>query len=128
MNALFVGLSLAGAASAQMVANGVSMVNFNPNYMNPGGAVASSAAGYAAASSSGGYAPPQASYTPPPSATYGAASSVVTPPPSSSADFYSQMPYSSFMAGGYQSLECGYGYQKGSDGSCQKMSWVCAAI
>jgi hypothetical protein len=35
------------------------------------------------------------------------------------------MPYSSFMAGGYQSMDCGYGYLKGHDGSCTSMaSWV----
>ena len=34
------------------------------------------------------------------------------------------MPYSSFMSGGYKSMNCGYGYTKGSDGSCQQMSWV----
>ena len=106
MNALFFGLTLAGAATAQVVADGVSMVQFNPNTM-----------AYGAAS----YPPPQAAYTPPPAATYSAPPSAYTPPPP---DFYSTMPYSSFMSGGYKSLDCGYGYQKGEDGSCNPMSWV----
>lgn len=43
-----------------------------------------------------------------------------TPPPQSEA-----MPYSSFMSGGYKSMDCGYGYTKGSDGSCMSTeSWV----
>jgi hypothetical protein len=43
-----------------------------------------------------------------------------TPPPMSEA-----MPYSSFMSGGYKSMDCGYGYTKGSDGSCMSTeSWV----
>ncbi|KAJ2980261.1 hypothetical protein NUW54_g11029 [Trametes sanguinea] len=33
------------------------------------------------------------------------------------------MPYSSFMSGGYKSMNCGYGYSKQSDGSCKAMSW-----
>lgn len=49
---------------------------------------------------------------PPPPAMY-------TPPPT-----MSTMDYSSFMAGGYSSMACGYGYSKASDGSCQAMSWV----
>jgi hypothetical protein len=43
-----------------------------------------------------------------------------TPPPQSEA-----MPYESFMSGGYKSMDCGYGYTKGSDGSCMSTeSWV----
>jgi hypothetical protein len=35
------------------------------------------------------------------------------------------MPYESFKSGGYKSMDCGYGYYKGSDGSCNsKESWV----
>ena len=113
MNALFFGLTLAGAATAQVVADGVSMVQFNPNTMVYG------------AASSQDYAPPQASYTPPPAATYSAPPSDYTPPPSDGG-FYNTMPYSSFTEGGYKSLECGYGYYKGSDGSCNPESWVCS--
>jgi hypothetical protein len=49
-----------------------------------------------------------------------AAAAQYTPPPQSEA-----MPYESFMSGGYKSMDCGYGYVKGSDGSCMsKESWV----
>jgi hypothetical protein len=66
------------------------------------------------------------SYVPAPSG-YGPVSappSQVTQPPSQT-DFYQQMPYSSFISGGYSSLNCGYGYYKSSDGSCQQQTWVC---
>src|SRR6266404_253151 len=54
----------------------------------------------------GSYSPPPAQYTPPPQTQ--------------------DMSYSSFMVGGYKSMDCGYGYQKGNDGSCTNMqSWVC---
>jgi len=52
---------------------------------------------------------------------YAAPPSQVTQAPS---DFYQQMPYDAFQSGGYKSLECGYGYYKGSDGSCMTESWV----
>lgn len=51
---------------------------------------------------------------------YTSAAPQYTPPPQNEA-----MPYSSFMDGGYKSMDCGYGYNKGSDGSCNsKESWV----
>jgi hypothetical protein len=87
MISIFLGLTLAGTATAQIV-NGWS-------------SVAASAYGVSTA-----------------------AASQVTSPPSSTINFYQQMPYSSFMSGGYQSLKCGYGYYKGSDGSCQTETWV----
>jgi hypothetical protein len=53
----------------------------------------------------GAYSAPPAQYTSPPQTV--------------------DMPYSSFMAGGYQSMDCGYGHLKGNDGSCTSMeSWV----
>ena len=49
-----------------------------------------------------------------------AAPAQYTAPPQSAA-----MPYESFMSGGYKSMSCGYGYNKGSDGSCTSTeSWV----
>ena len=114
MSSLLVGLSLAGAAAAQLVnVNGYSMVPINSQAMN------------AASSSSGGYygssAPAQATNY----ATSSAAASDAqyTSPPSSTYDIYSMMPYESMTAGGYSSLACGYGYSKSSDGSCQSQSW-----
>ena len=92
---------MAGAAAAQAVYGSMSMATALPSV----------SAGYSAATAA-------------PAGTYTAAASAVTAPPASSMDFYSMMPYSSFTAGGYSSLECGYGYQKSSDGSCNPMSWV----
>ena len=31
--------------------------------------------------------------------------------------------YTSFMSGGYKSMDCGYGYAKGSNGACTAQSW-----
>ena len=102
MKSIVFGLSLASAAVAQ-IANGVSMVS-----VTAAASAAPSAANNGGASGSGSAAPSQ-----------------ITAAPSSSADsFYEQMPYSSYMGGGYQSLNCGYGYSKQSDGSCQSESWV----
>lgn len=111
MNSLIFGLSLASAVSAQVVVNGWSTVAAQPS---------ASAASYGdaayAASSGGSYAPP-AAYTSA-SSVYSSPPSAYTPPPST------DMSYSSFMSGGYKSMNCGYGYSKASDGSCQAESWV----
>ena len=124
MNAIFLGLSLASVATAQ-VANGVSAIPYSMVY---GTAAPAAMTAAASASSSDGYqAASMAAYTQAASASYSAAPSVATPPPSyyssSSYDVYSAMPYSSFVSGGYKSMNCGYGYQKMEDGSCQAMSW-----
>jgi hypothetical protein len=37
--------------------------------------------------------------------------------------YLSEMPYSVMTGGGYKSLDCGYGYLKGSDGGCTPESW-----
>ena len=108
MTSFLVGLSLAGAAAAQIV-NGYSMVSID----------------LSASSSSGGYygssAPAQATdYA---SSTSSSSSAQYTSAPSSSADIYSMMPYESMTAGGYSSMACGYGYTKAYDNSCQSMSW-----
>lgn len=117
MNALFFGLSLASVAAAQ-VANGVSAVPYSMVY-----GTSAPATSTAAASSTDAYS--QAAYTQAASSSASASYSAITQAPSSSSsyDIYSAMPYSSFMSGGYKSLDCGYGYQKMSDGSCQAMSW-----
>ncbi|KAF9779049.1 hypothetical protein BJ322DRAFT_1113712 [Thelephora terrestris] len=57
------------------------------------------------------------------SPAYGAPPSQYTPPPSQSSYPSQQMPYSSFTNGGYSQMDCGYGYQKGSDGMCSPESW-----
>jgi hypothetical protein len=108
----------------------VSMVP-NPNLVASGSASSSSpmsAPPAPTASSSGsdssGYSssPSYNQYSNPPAAynQYTAPPAQYTPPPQTSA-----MPYESFMGGGYKSMDCGYGYNKGSDGSCTSTeSWV----
>lgn len=115
-------LSLAGAASAQII-NGVSMVPISAASTIAAYASSSAAAGYdsAAASSSSSYQAYGAASTGySASSTSAAAASYTTAPPSTSTD----MSYSSFMSGGYSSMDCGYGYSKASDGSCTSQSWV----
>ena len=58
-----------------------------------------------------------------PSATQAPASTTEAPAATSTA-FYDTMPYSSYQSGGYKELQCGYGYKKQEDGSCQPESWV----
>lgn len=101
MNSVVIALSLAGAAAAQIVAGPVSMV--------PASAVYGTASP-TAVDNSNQYSAPASQYTQPPATDGG----------------YSAMPYSSFMSGGYKSMNCGYGYSKQSDGSCKAMSWVSA--
>ena len=119
MKAILVGLSVASAAAAQLV-NGYSMVTLTSS----SSAATSSAASYASSSTGyyGSSAPPE--YTQDASSSYAVPPSQYTSPPSSSMDIYQMMPYSSMTEGGYSSLDCGYGYSKSSDGSCQSMSWV----
>ncbi len=81
------------------------------------------------------YLPGQASATPDAGSGYGqanyaysggAAAATTTPAPSATAtyDIYSMMPYASMTAGGYQELQCGYGWYKDSSGKCMQQSWV----
>ena len=99
MNSVVIALSLAGAAAAQIVAGPVSMVPASEVY---------GTAAPTAVDNSNQYSAPASQYTQPPATDGG----------------YSDMPYSSFMSGGYKSMNCGYGYSKQSDGSCKAMSWV----
>jgi hypothetical protein len=149
MISLAFALTLATYASAQVV----SMVP-NPNLAAASGSASGSApassptsAPAASPSSGSGYSgssssqynqygsSPSPSYnqygsSPSPYNQYGSSSSSYnqytsapaqyTPPPQSEA-----MPYESFMSGGYKSMDCGYGYTKGSDGGCMSTeSWV----
>lgn len=93
MNSLIVGLTLVGGAAAQYV-NGASMV---PAY--------------------------QANYY---TSSADASSTVTAAPQYTSAASSSSMgsaDYSSFMSGGYSSMNCGYGYSKASNGACSQQSW-----
>lgn len=38
--------------------------------------------------------------------------------------YLQQYPYSWLQSGGYQQLQCGYGYYRNSGGYCQAESWV----
>lgn len=114
MNSVLTALTLAGAAAAQIVAGSVTMVPASQVYATSAPAdnhVAASSSAQAT-SASGSSSAPASQYTQPPATDGG----------------YSNMPYSSFMSGGYKSMNCGYGYSKGSDGSCQAMSWVSTAF
>lgn len=104
-------LSLVGATVAQMVnVNGVSMVTIAGSDATP---TANNDYSYYGSS-----APPQ--YTSDAaSSSYAAPPSQYTTPPS-----YNPSEYSSMTSGGYKSMDCGYGYSKAYDGSCQSMSWV----
>lgn len=111
MKSFVFGLSLVSAAVAQISVVGMSMVpvdNSAASESNPGLSMSAPTPTPTGNGGYGGYAAP----------------SQQTAPPSSSVDFYSIMPYSSYQAGGYKSLDCGYGYSKQSDGSCGQESWV----
>jgi hypothetical protein len=104
------GFALASSAAAQSIIGMSSIPTSGATAFNmPIATGAGSYYGQATASASASSAPP----------------SQYTPPPSYSSD--SMMPYSSFTAGGYSSMACGYGYQKGSDNKCSSMSWVSIA-
>lgn len=122
-----VGLTLASFASAQVVsmipnpnlAASSSASSSSPMSAPPAPTASSSAgsdySGYSSSPSYDQYSSSAAAYN-----QYTAPPSQYTPPPQSSA-----MPYESFKSGGYKSMDCGYGYNKGSDGSCTSTeSWV----
>jgi len=129
MKSIIFGLTFIGAAVAQSV-NGVSSVPASTQASGSASGSSSQATSSQASnsgSSSYGYSP--AAYTGSPSSS-AAPSQYTPPPPASMSAMYSQQQqyYTSFMAGGYKSMDCGYGYQKGSDGGCSAMSWVCLDI
>jgi hypothetical protein len=137
MKSIIFGLTLISAAVAQSV-NGASSVPVTSQASGSASGSSSQATSTQAtssqASTSGGSdnyggGGSQPAYTGSPSS--GAAPSQYTPPPPASMSaMYSQQQqgYSSFMSGGYKSMNCGYGYQKGSDGGCSAMSWVSCNI
>jgi len=108
MKSFVFGLSLVSAAAAQISVVGMSMVPASSSAASESNPGSSMSMPTPTGSGGGGYAAP----------------SQQTAPPSSSVNFYTVMPYSSYQAGGYKSLDCGYGYKKQSDGSCGKESWV----
>jgi hypothetical protein len=112
MQSVIFGLSLVGAAVG-LSANGVSTVPMYSGSAAPT-TVDSSYSQYGAAYQAPAYQAPPSQYTPPPS--------------SSAMPYYDQMPYSSMIAGGYKSLDCGYGYKKSEDGHCMPEDWVNCAV
>jgi len=113
MKSVFLGLSLVSAVAAQVVV-GYSSVPVTSS------APAATPAPYSAVTSVYGSAPAavatdNANAAPP---------SQYTAPPAPGQDFYQYMPYNSWSNGGYKQLQCGYGYQKQSDGTCGALAWV----
>jgi hypothetical protein len=126
MKSIIFGLTLISVAVAQSV-NGVSSVPATSQASGSASGSSSQATSSQSSSSqaSSSYGGSPAAYTGSPSST--TAPSQYTPPPAESMSaMYSQQQqgYSSFMAGGYKSMNCGYGYEKGSDGGCSAMAWV----
>ena len=105
-----VGLIVASSAAAQQIIATGSVVSSMLTSMPP--MATPDANNYG----SGGYNPSPAE---------SAYSSEVTEPPSySSSSMDEQAYYSTFTSEGYKSMDCGYGYSKGSDGKCNAQSWV----
>jgi hypothetical protein len=143
MKSIIFGLAFISAAVAQSV-NGASSVPASSEASGSASGSSSQATSTQAtssqASSSGsnnygggggssyGGSPP--AYTGSPSSE-AAPSQYTPPPPASMSAMYSQQQqyYSSFMSGGYKSMDCGYGYSKDSDGGCSSpMSWVSSML
>lgn len=122
MLSLVIGLGIISTATAQVV-NGVYMIPAADGVYSPGGAVTDGSYLASVSSSYNGYSAP-AQYTVASPSFYAPPSQMTSPPSYSATGIYSQMPYSSFLDGGYRSLGCGYGYTKASDGSCEAKSWV----
>lgn len=130
MHSLIPIFTLVSLASAQIVVDGFSPVNASSSAVE----VASSSVSLEASSSAQPYAvesssavasssSDSAAYAPP---AYTAASSSSAPPSyyTQPPAAYQQMSYSSFVSGGYKTMDCGYGYQKMKDGSCNPQTWV----
>lgn len=117
MTSLLIGLSLAASAAAQIV-NGFSMV---PVLVAAGAPSSEAAVVPSNTDYLGSSAPPQYTGEPTPVSVK---PSLITPTPTPTQNIYEQLPYSSFVDGGYKSLDCGYGYTKAADGSCQALPWV----
>jgi hypothetical protein len=109
IKAILVGFSLAGAAAAQIAAGAPSAV---PASSGPSSSAPEQTPSASAVDNTQQYG------------QYSQESAQPTEAPSSSSNIYEMMPYSSYQNGGYKSLECGYGYKKADDGSCQAESWV----
>lgn len=125
MKTIIFALTLAGAAVAQSVNGASSVPAYSAGSSSAQASSSSDGSSSATASSSGGYSQPAYTssasssaqapqYTQPPSQQYGGGAYSAS---------YDGGYYSSFMNGGYKSMQCGYGYNKGSDGGCQPASW-----
>lgn len=114
MAALFFTLSIASLGVAQQAIQvlPVFTTTYSAGQVNTAGA---SDASCSAGQDCGGVYSSSATVTAAPIATASAASTY---------NVYSEMPYQSMSAGGYQQLQCGYGWSKGANGQCVKESWV----
>lgn len=114
--------SVTSSPSASSVSSGSLSSSLGQSYGDSSSAGYGSSSGYGYSSSAGydsssGYGYSSSGYGTP---SYGADSSVYTPPPST----YDQSYYNTFTGGGYSTMDCGYGYAKGSDNKCSVQSWV----
>lgn len=125
MKSIFFAVSLAVAVAAQIKVNGVTTV--------PGGGSTTST-GSSASSTSGAATPASSPTSMSPSPTKASDNTPASmPKPTSEPDYnddkpskpyWEELPYSTFMSGGYKQLNCGYGYKKNDDGHCKPESWV----
>ena len=123
MKSVFLGLSLISAAAAQVVVGYSSvLVTSAAGSGDTSSAPATTPAPYPAVTLANGYTSTPAAATP--DNAYAAPPSQYTAPPAPGQDFYQYMPYNSWSNGGYKQLQCGYGYQKQSDGTCTALQWV----
>jgi len=120
MKSVFLGLSLVSAAAAQVVVGYSSVPVTSSADTGITSPPAATTAPYPAVTSV--YEPATAAVTA--DNANAAPPSQYTTPPAPGQDFYQYMPYNSWSNGGYKQLQCGYGYQKQSDGTCGALAWV----
>lgn len=110
-NFILAGLAVAGTARSQLVMGVSSMSMSAETTPMPGSSVSS---------------PSPAETTPASTTSVQSAPPASTPtdmPSYPSYQYLSEMPYSVMTGDGYKKLDCGYGYLKGSDGSCKPENW-----
>jgi hypothetical protein len=123
MKSIFFSLALVGVAIADSSSSAAASSAYSSSSAAPSSSYGASASSYAA-SSSPSYGSSAPAYTGS-SSSYQAPPSQYTSPPAQSGDGYlNQMPYSTFLQGGYKSLNCGYGYKKDQGQACTPASWV----
>lgn len=115
--------SAASSSAASSSASGSSAYGSSAYGSSASSAASSAAYGSSSASPASSYGGSSAQYTGSASPSYSANPSQYTAPPAWSSSMGPSY-YTQFTGGGYSSMNCGYGYSKGSDGKCQVESWV----